>query len=196
MLNENNNLMKFKILICCIFFSQVVYSQALSSSREQLKTRLSAQNNWQSVIMMQDLNIEGENGMTWRNESESYYIELEFEANGATDLGVKVLLKDKTNQEAIVGYNLTNEQLYINNINAGKSNLSENSGIFTNPMKIERGRIKLQIFVNKTSVEVFANEGEASVFAKVFPEENSTDWQIFSVGKAKIAKLSVFEQRN
>ncbi len=185
--------MKYKILFFCIISSQIAYSQTLDSSKERLKTLLSSQNNWHSVIMMEDLNIEGENGMTWRNLSENYYIELEFETNGATDLGVRVLLKEKTNQEAIVGYSLTNEQLYINNINVGKS---DGLGTFTAPMKIVLGRIKLQIFVNKTSVEVFANDGECSVTAKVLPEENSTDWKIFSVGKAKIAKLSVFEQQN
>ena len=63
------------------------------------------------------------------------------------------------------------------------------------PIKINRGRIKLQVFVDKTSVEVFGNEGEISVMTKVSPEENSTDWQIFSKGRVKITKLMVWELR-
>ena len=185
--------MKTKATLLFLFFSQLAYSQIVSDNKERLEKRFSPQNNWHSVVFMEGLSIEGDNEMTWRNESESYLIDIEFEPNGATNFGVKVLLKEALNQEAIVGYSLTNEQLYINNINVGKS---DETGMFTAPMKIERGRIKLQIFVSKTAVEVFGNEGESLVLAKVFPAENSTDWQIFSNGRAKIIKLSVFEQKN
>jgi sucrose-6-phosphate hydrolase SacC (GH32 family) len=188
--------MKYRIIAFCIISTQLSYGQILSKTKVRLNTLLSAPNNWHSVVMMEDMNIEGENGMTWRNTSENYLIDIEFEANGASDLGVKVLLKPTINQEAIVGYNLTNEQLYINTFNAGQPEPPYVNGIATATMTIVRGRIKLQIFVSKTSIEVFANDGEATVFSKVFPKENSTDWQIFSEGKAKIAKLSVFEKKD
>ena len=51
----------------------------------------------------------------------------------------------------------------------------------------------MQVFVDKISVEVFGNEGKASIISKVFPEENSIDWQIFSNGRAKVTKLTVWE---
>lgn len=188
--------MKYKIIFLYLFCTQLSYAQAISKTQQRLNALLSPSNNWRSVVMMEDLNLEGENGMTWRNTSENYLIDIEFEANGATDLGVKVLLKTNINQEAIVGYNLTNEQLYINTFNAGQAESPYVNGLFVSAMSIVRGRIKLQVFVNKTSIEVFANDGEATVFSRVFPKEQSTDWQIFSEGKAKVAKLSVFEREN
>lgn len=188
--------MKYRIIAFCIISTQLSYAQTLSKAKERLNTLLSAPNNWHSVVMMEDMNIEGENGMTWRNDAENYLIDIEFEANGASDLGVKVLLKPTISQEVIAGYNLTNEQLYINTFNAGQPEPPYVNGISTTTMAIVRGRIKLQVFVSKTSVEVFANDGEATVFSRVFPKENSTDWQIFSEGKAKIAKLSVFEKKD
>jgi fructan beta-fructosidase len=188
--------MKYKIICLFLFLSQPIHGQAPNDIKERLRNRFTIPKNWHNVIMMEDLNIEADNGMTWRNESISYMIEIEFEANGANDLGVKVLLKSNSKQEAIVGYSLNNEQLYINNTNAGNAGLPDALGMFVTPMKIERGRIKLQIFVNKTSVEVFGNDGEAAVLSQVFPEENSFDWQIFSDGKAKVSKLSVWEQKD
>jgi fructan beta-fructosidase len=184
--------MKYKIVCLFLLLSQLAHSQA-KDIQERLQNRFSLSKNWHNVIMMEDLNIEADNGMTGRNESTSYMIEIEF---GANNLGVKVLLKPHSKQEVIVGCQLNNEQLYINNTNAGRADLPDAFGMFVTPMKIERGRVKLQIFVDKTSVEAFGNEGESVVLSRVFPEENSFDWQIFSDGKAKVSKLSVWEQKN
>jgi fructan beta-fructosidase len=187
--------MKYKIIILYLFVFQLAYSQEVIEIKERMKARFSPQSDWHSVVMMEDLNVEGDNGMTWRNYSESYMIAIEFEPNGASEFGVKVLLKEKLNQEVIVGYQLNNEQLYINSINAGKADFANALGMFVTPMKIDRGRVKMQVFVDKNSVEVFGNESEASVMSKAFPEENSTDWQIFSNGRAKVTKLTVWELR-
>jgi fructan beta-fructosidase len=187
--------MKIIYFLFCLFLSQLSYSQSIIDIKERLKTRLSTTHNWQNVITMGDMNIEGDNGMTWRNSSSTYMIDIEFETDGASDFGVKVLLKPNINQEAIIGYQLTNEQLYINSTNAGKVENSNTLGLFVAPLKIVRGRMKFQIFVDRTSIEVFANDGEASVMSQVFPEENSTDWQIFSNGKSKVSSLKVYEQK-
>lgn len=183
------------LLIFCVLSGQICFGQATISPKERLKTLLTNQNDWKSVVYMEGLSIEGDNGMTWRNESVPYVIEIAFEADGASDLGVKVLLKSNTNQEAIVGYNFGNEQLYFNTINAGKTNIPDALGLFTTPLKVLRGRVKLYVFVQKNLVEVFANDGEGFLSSQVFPEENSFDWQIFTVGKSKVAQLGVYEIR-
>ncbi len=187
--------MKYKCLFFLLIFSQISYSQVIKEDKERLEKRFSPQNNWHSVVFMEELSIEGDNGMTWRNQSESYMIDIEFEPNGATDFGVRVLLKEKLNQESLVGYQANNEQLYINSSNVGKPDSGNAHGMFFAPMKIDRGRIRLQVFIDKNSVEVFGNDGEAAVISRVFPAENSTDWQIFSNGRAKVTKLQVWEWR-
>lgn len=190
--------MLWRVIIICVLFGQISFGQATISPKERLKALLSNQNAWKSVIYMEGLGVEGDNGMTWRNESMPYVIEIAFESDGATDLGVKVLLKSNTNQEAIVGYNFGNEQLYLNTINvgrtnAGRPNVPDALGLFTTPLKVLRGRVKLYVFIQKNLVEVFANDGEGFLSSQVFPEENSFDWQIFTVGKAKVGQLGVYE---
>jgi len=186
--------MLWRLVIFFAFISQITFCQTAVSPKERLKALLSNQNNWKSVIYMEGLSVEGDNGMTWRNESFPYVIEIAFESDGASDLGVKVLLKSNTNQEAIVGYNFANEQLYLNTINAGKTNISDILGLFTTPLKVQRGRVKLDIFVQKNLVEVFANDGEGFLSSQVFPEENSFDWKIFTIGKAQVGQLGVYER--
>lgn len=188
--------MLWRVLVFCILLGQICFGQTTVAPKERLRALLSNQNNWKSVIYMEGLSLEGDNGMTWRNESVPYVIEIAFESDGASDLGVKVLLKSNTNQEAIVGYNFANEQLYLNSINAGKTSVPDALGLFTAPLKVLRGRLKLYIFVYKNTIEVFANDGEGFLSSQVFPEENSFDWQIFTVGKASVGQLGVYEIRN
>lgn len=188
--------MLWRVLIFCILFGQIGFGQTTVSPKERLKTLLSNQNNWKSVVYMEGLRVEGDNGMTWRNESVPYVIEIAFESDGASDLGVKVLLKANTNQEAVVGYNFGNEQLYLNSINAEKTNVPDALGVFTAPLKVLRGRLKLHIFVYNNLTEVFANDGEGFLSSQVFPENNSFDWQIFTVGKANVGQLGVYEIGN
>lgn len=185
--------MLWRVIIICVLFGQISFGQATFSPKERLKTLLSNQNNWKSVVYMEGLSVEGDNDMTWRNEYVPYVIEIAFESDGASDLGIKVLLKSDANQEAIVGYNFGNEQLYLNTINAGKTNVLDALGLFTTPLKVLRGRIKLYVFVYRNTVEVFANDGEGFLTSQVFPEDNSFDWQIFTVGKAKVGQLGVYE---
>lgn len=187
--------MLWRVLIFSILFGQICFGQTIAFPKERLKTLLSNQNNWKSVVYMEGLSIEGDNGMTWRNESVPYVIEIAFESDGASDLGVKVLLKSNTNQEAIVGYNFANEQLYLNTINAGKTSVLDALGLSTTPLKVLRGRVKFYVFVYKNLIEVFANDGEEFLSSQVFPEENSFDWQIFTVGKASVGQLGVYELR-
>lgn len=186
--------MLWRLVIFFAFISQITFCQTAVSPKERLKALLSNQNNWKSVVYMEGLSFEGDNGMTWRNESFPYVIEIAFESDGASDFGVKVLLKSNTNHEAIVGYNFANEQLYLNTINAGKTNISDILGLFTTPLKLQRGRVKLYIFVQKNLVEVFANDGEGFLSSQVFPEENSFDWKIFTIGKAQVGQLGVYER--
>ena len=152
--------------------------------------------NWHSVVQMEEMNVEGDNGMTWKNQGGSYMIDVEFEMNGAREVGVKVFQKQKTTQDAVIGYQVDNEQLYINRINSGKVISPTFASLDASPLTLDRGIIRMQIFVDKSSIEVFGNDGDATVTSLVFPEDNSFDWQIFSQGgKAKVTKLKVWEWR-
>ncbi|WP_259015456.1 glycoside hydrolase family 32 protein [Emticicia fluvialis] len=150
--------------------------------------------NWKGTVQMEDLIVDGDKSQIRKNMTDSYMIEVEFELNGAREVGVKVLKKQGSGQETVVGYQADSEQLYINRINSGKIISPNFASLDASPMKTERGMAKLQIFVDKMSVEVFGNDGEAAVTSLVFPETQSLEWQLFSNGgKAKVTKLKVWE---
>ncbi|MBR6012174.1 MAG: glycoside hydrolase family 32 protein [Selenomonadaceae bacterium] len=49
-------------------------------------------------------------------------------------------------------------------------------------------KLKLQIFLDKSSIEIFANDGEAAISARIYPRETSQ--QIFFVPQKEILKIT------
>lgn len=150
--------------------------------------------NWRGIVQMEEMGIEEDNAMMWRNQGGSYMIDVEFEMGAAREVGVRVMKNTANNQETLIGYQKDSEQLYVNRINSGKVISPNFASLDASPLKLERGTVRLLIFVDQSSIEVFGNDGEAVVTSLVFPENTNADWQLFSRdGRAKVTKLKVWE---
>jgi fructan beta-fructosidase len=61
-------------------------------------------------------------------------------------------------------------------------------------LPLANGRLHLHIFVDRSMVEVFANDGLICFSERVFPDESSTGIEIFTEGAAvQLKSLAVFE---
>jgi sucrose-6-phosphate hydrolase SacC (GH32 family) len=68
---------------------------------------------------------------------------------------------------------------------------------YTAPVKAVDGRIKLRVLVDRTSSEVFANEGEASISATFLPRESDQDVELWSEqGTARIVGLHLYKMHS
>lgn len=68
----------------------------------------------------------------------------------------------------VIGYDMVKQQLYIGRGQAAVGNGF--SGRFTAPLQLKNGRISLQIWVDRASVEVFANDGQVTMTSQMFPD--------------------------
>ncbi|HEY1056067.1 MAG TPA: GH32 C-terminal domain-containing protein, partial [Emticicia sp.] len=153
--------------------------------------------NWRGIVQMEEMGIEEDNGMMWNNQPSSYMIDVEFELGNAREVGVKVMKNPASNKETLIGYQKDSEQLYVNRINSGKVIAPNFASMDASPMKVDRGTVRLLIFVDQSSIEVFGNDGEAVVTSLVYPDGSNGNWQLFSRdGRAKVTKLKVWEWQN
>jgi hypothetical protein len=53
-------------------------------------------------------------------------------------------------------------------------------GVMEAPLRIQAGRLYLQVWCDTSSSEVFANEGEVVLTALVFPPPGATNWAVFA----------------
>ncbi|WP_461097243.1 glycoside hydrolase family 32 protein [Spirosoma luteolum] len=110
-------------------------------------------------------------------DAETYQLTIDLDAT-QSDAGVK--LCQNKNHETVVGYDPVKQQVYVDRTRSGQVAFkSEFPGRFTAPVKPQNGRVSLQIWVDRSSVEVFANDGEATLTNQIFPAPDSRGIQFF-----------------
>lgn len=89
---------------------------------------------------------------------------------GKNSGGLIRLRSDLPGKETVIGYDADNSKLYVDRTQSGEVSFDRNfPGRHQAPMKAVQGKIKLHIFVDRSSVEVFGNDGEAAITDRIFP---------------------------
>lgn len=123
----------------------------------------------------------------------TYEMIVEFENESAEEIGIKLCVGK--NQKAIAGYSFKREELYVDRRSSGLVSFTGlfpqiNKGILPN----RNNKLKLHIFVDNCSVEVFANDGESVISSKIFPDPQGTGIEFFSSGgQVKIKSVDLWE---
>jgi len=116
----------------------------------------------------------------------------EFEIGTAVEFGFKVC---KSNQEeTVIGYDVIQQRLFIDRTNSGKSDFNESFvGKHEGDLApYHNQKVKLHLFVDWSSVEVFGNNGELVLTDLIFPDQNSKDFELYTVGgDVKVKTLEI-----
>lgn len=101
-------------------------------------------------------------------------------------IGVK--LRKGENEETVVYYDVRDKKLVVDRSKSGKL-FAEAYGM-QRKCTIDSKEIKLQIFIDVSSIEVFVNDGEEVFTGRIFTDKNSTGISFFANGSAVVeAKL-------
>ncbi|WP_409296770.1 glycoside hydrolase family 32 protein [Peribacillus sp. SCS-26] len=105
----------------------------------------------------------------------------EIEFKDAKDFGIKVFKSDQT--EAVIGYDAEKEEMYMDRRNSGEISFNEFfPSLDRAAIKALHRRIKFHIFIDRSSIEVFANDGEMVMTHLVFPDSLGKNFELFSNG--------------
>lgn len=143
------------------------------------------------VEIAQQVVTEGEQILS-EFEGKTVEIIAEFTIGDATEFGLKVL-KGK-NEETVIGYDVREEAVFINRENAGDASFHEHfAGTHKAPLKPVDKKVQLHLFVDWSSVEVFANGGEVAITDLVFPKENGQQIAVYAKGgQVTIETLQIY----
>ncbi len=123
----------------------------------------------------------------------TYELIVEFENVDAEEFGLKLCTgKD---EKTIVGYRTDSEEIYVDRRNSGYDKFT---GLFPKinkgPLKNRDNKVKMHIFVDNCSIEVFANNGETTISSKIYPDPASTGIEFFaSKGQVKVSSVNLYE---
>ena len=98
------------------------------------------------------------------------------------EFGFKVFIGDR--EETIIGYDVAKEELFIDRVVSSKKTPFEPSFPSRDamPYKINQGHVKLHIFLDQSTIEVFVDDGLRTMSALAFPTNKETKIQAYAVG--------------
>jgi fructan beta-fructosidase len=118
-------------------------------------------------------------------KSQQFEMETEFIPSPNGISGVRLAVSK--NNFFVIGYNTSTQKFFIDR--SGCTNNSFNKKFaalsrYETSLAAVKGKIKLNIFFDKSIVEVFANDGVVVMTAQLFPGENDNGIELFSEGGA------------
>jgi fructan beta-fructosidase len=124
-------------------------------------------------------------------------IEATIEPGKATSFGFEV--RKGSEQQTTIGIDRLKSELFVDRTRSGDTSFDPRfPGRQTAPLEMASGEpIELHIFVDRCSLEVFANHGEQVISELIFPSLSSQDIKLYSSGGgAKIVKLGVWNLKS
>ncbi|OXT05986.1 sucrose-6-phosphate hydrolase [Thermoanaerobacterium thermosaccharolyticum] len=134
---------------------------------------------------LQDIELNGE--VKLETNGICYEIDAEFEPQDAYEFGVKVF-KGKY-EETVLSYNCRDRLFTFNRDRSGIGPKGERKTL----VNLNEGRLRLRVFVDVSSVEVFINEGEEVMTGRIYPDSESINISIFSVGECRVLYLKKWD---
>ena len=117
---------------------------------------------------------------------------------GTKEVGFKLRTNDAGTKETVVKYNTETKKVSINGDKAGVIPEGQRKGDIVSDAIVteEDGKVKLDIFVDESSVEVYAQDGQQSGTLAIFPSVNSTGMEVYSEGGETDADITVYPMKS
>ncbi len=134
---------------------------------------------------------------TSRAAGDTLEIKARFRARDAAKFGLQVRVGN--GEKTVIGYDADRGGIYLDRTRSGKVDFSSSfpSTEFA-PLKPDaRGEIELHVFVDRSSVEVYANGGRVAITDQVFPQPDSDKVRLFSIGgRAQLQELTIWQLKS
>lgn len=124
-------------------------------------------------------------------------VEVEIPANRAvTEFGFH--LRQGEGQKTTVGYRVDQQNMFVDRTASGDVSFSD---LFTKvheaPLPLENQKVKLHLFVDESSVEVFGNDGKVVFSDVIFPDPAGRTMAFYSLGgEVKVSSMKVYALDN
>ena len=111
---------------------------------------------------------------------------------GATEFGLQV--RKGAEEATTIGVDARCAELFVDRRRSGDVSFAKSfAAEHRAPLALEQGRVRLQIFVDACSVEVFADGGRTVISDLIFPDPQSRGVELYSRGgEATLGSLDVF----
>jgi fructan beta-fructosidase len=121
----------------------------------------------------------------------------EFEIGGAVEVGLEV--RKSVNETTRIGYDAARREVFIDRTRSGNANFDVQNfpGRHAAPLTPSDNRVRLHVFVDRSSVEVFADGGRVTLTDRIFPSPQSQGVELYAKGGgAKCLSMEVWRLKS
>lgn len=121
---------------------------------------------------------------------------IDIETGNSSEVGFR--LRKGGNESSVLGYDVAHQRLFIDRTQSGNIAFHESfPGKHLGPLSMQEGSIRLHIFLDDSSIEVFGNNGETVLSDRIFPSTENAQVEFYSVGgNAKIKSLKAWKLKS
>jgi fructan beta-fructosidase len=123
---------------------------------------------------------------------EKLEIEAELASGDAKEVGFR--LRKGGAEETVLGISAENKEVFMDRNHSGQVSFApEFPGRHKAALR-ESSRVKLHIFLDRSSLEVFVNDGEVVLTDRIYPSAASDGFELYSnEGRGKVLSLSIWK---
>lgn len=112
-------------------------------------------------------------------EADVFELNAEIQLDQPVDFGIKVRKSEENKDETVIGFSSSTNELFVERAQSDENYFSPYFD-GRHPVSIgENKSINLQILVDKSSVEVFVNDGEYVITDVIYPRNNSRELEFY-----------------
>ncbi len=140
------------------------------------------QSHWQNITLLPTQNL------LQAVQGDSFEICVEFRINPSVEtFGLRVRVGDQ--QATTIGYHVPRQQILLDRTSSGQTGFDPGFAcVHSADLEPIDGIIRLQIFVDRSSVEVFCNDGRVVISDSIFPDADSQGLEVFTQGAETVIK--------
>jgi fructan beta-fructosidase len=119
-------------------------------------------------------------------------IEAEFAPGRAKEIGMR--LRKGAGEETILGFASATKEVFVDRSKSGVINFSPDFSGRQQARERESARVKLPVLVDRSSLEIFGNDGEVVLTDRIYPSLGSAGFELYSNGSGGgVVSLSIWQ---
>ncbi|MFE8702447.1 glycoside hydrolase family 32 protein [Cytobacillus sp. FJAT-54145] len=96
----------------------------------------------------------------------------------ASEVGLKVRCSEDNNEETVISYDVKTSKIIFNRDRSGEGD----GGVRKAKLDLDSHKLKFHVYIDRSSMELFVNEGEVVMSGRVYPKSTSRLVKVFSEG--------------
>jgi fructan beta-fructosidase len=122
----------------------------------------------------------GDEPLSWTGQTgEAFALDAEFEVGSAGEFGFR--LRKGDTQQTTIGYDASRQTVFVDRTHSGDASFHPQfASRHEAPLALPAGRLRLQVFADTCSVEVYANDGEVVLNDLIYPAPHSQGLEAYA----------------